>query len=93
MENFGLIEHFMQRLQLGVLRAISSRIHFGTLMHEAVDQFGRDLANLRCSYNETPAYSILIEAPGPLTSKLVANRFMTQWESIVSETDTKLTHL
>ena len=91
------MEHFVQRFQYGVLRAYSSRQNFMNLIHEAIVQFGRDVDNLSAAYNKTPAYLILTPASGDpdrtSSRDQVAENFMTRWDSIVTETDTKLTHL
>ena len=91
----------MQRLQNGVLRAYASRNSFLALITEAVDQMDKDLANLTTSYTRTPVYldmsaGIGIGAASASAARRkspAADKFMTCWESIVAQTDTKLTHL
>ena len=84
------MEHFVVRLQLGVLRAYSSRNNFLLFIDDAMRQFHRDLANMRSPYMEKPAY---LHLPSPHSNSSMAVDFMTQMESLVTQTDTKLTHL
>ena len=79
------------RLQLGVLRAYSSRNNFTTFIHDAIRQFDKDFDNLCTPYIENPAYFELL--PSPKCQNIVAHHLMVQMESIVTETDTKLTRL
>lgn len=88
-EQFCLVEHFVVRLQLGVLRAYSSRNNFLLFIDDAMRQFHRDLANMRSPYMEKPAY---LHLPSPHSNSSMAVDFMTQMESLVTQTDTKLTH-
>lgn len=92
---FSLVEHFVQRLQLGVLRAYSSRSNFHNFIQEAICRFEKDMDHLvnapRCS--DPPAYLTLAASADYPSRQQMAQRFMMSWESIVTETDTKLTRL
>lgn len=98
-DQFSLVEHFVQRLQLGVLRAYSSRTNFHNFIQEAIGRFEKDMGYLVNAPNHTelPAYYVLVASDSSLAAAAarhqMAQRFMTNWESIVSETDTKLTRL
>lgn len=97
LDEFGVMEHFVQRLQHGVTRAYWSRNHFQVLVREALAQFERDLnAVLALALNaRPPAYVSLHRASRRdcAHEQQVAQRFMTDWESVINETDTKLTRL
>lgn len=88
-EQFSLVEQFLQRLQLGVLRAYSSRNNFSKYINDAIRQFHKDISHIYSSYIENPAYLHLPTRK----SSTVAHDFMSQMESVVAQTDTKLTHL
>ena len=95
-QNAPLMEHFIQRLQLGVLKSYSSRTNFHNFIHEAISQFEKDMNRLvnapRCT--ETPACSMIMSSSFSTSNRRqMARRFMTNWESIVTDTDTKLTRL
>lgn len=95
--NASVVDHFAQRLQLGVLRAYSSRTNFHSFIQEAISQFEKDMARLvnaaKCT--EIPACFMALDAASSAicNRQQMAQRFMTNWESIVTETDTKLTRL
>lgn len=95
--NASVVDHFVQRLQLGVLRAYSSRTNFHSFIQEAISQFEKDMARLvnaaKCT--EIPACFMALDAASSAicNRQQMAQRFMTNWESIVTETDTKLTRL
>jgi len=88
-EQFSLVEQFLQRLQLGVLRAYSSRNNFSTYINDAIRQFHKDISHIYSPYIGNPAY---LSLPTQKNSA-VARDFMSQMESIVTQTDTKSTHL
>ena len=100
-DHFSLAEHFMQRLQHNVLRAYYSRSHFPALIQEAIRIFERDLKNVMSSASssddpiaDVPVYLALASTTAATSNaQQVAHRFMTHWESVIVETDTKLTHL
>jgi len=87
-EQFPLVEQFLQRLQLGVLRAYSSRNSFLMYISDAIRQFHKDVSHIYSPYIENPAYFHLPTQK----SSAFARDFMSQMESVVSQTDTKLTH-
>lgn len=96
-EQFSLAEHFIQRLQHNVLRAYFSRTRFPALIQEAIRQFETDLANVLSLTTypnaDVPVYLTLASSPSQSSSQEVAQRFMNSWETVIAETDTKLTHL
>ena len=92
-EQFSLMDHFVQRLQYGVLRAYASRNHFLTFIHEALFTFEKDLMNIISGLTKTD-YPVYLSLSNPQSkSSQVAQTFMTNWESIIKETDTKMTRL
>ena len=87
------MDHFVQRLQYGVLRAYASRNHFLTFIHEAILTFEKDLVNIiQGPKTEYPVY-LSLSSQSQSKPSVVAQRFMANWESIIKETDTKLTNL
>ena len=87
------MDHFVQRLQYGVLRAYASRNHFLTFIHEALFTFEKDLMNIISGLTKTD-YPVYLSLSNPQSkSSQVAQTFMTNWESIIKETDTKMTRL
>ena len=88
-EHFSLVEHFIQRLQHNVLRAYFSRTRFHLLIQEAIRQFETDVQHVSSPTADVPVYLALV-SPSP---QQVAQRFMATWETLIAETDTKLTHL
>lgn len=92
-EQFALIEHFVQRLQDGVIRAYWSRNHFQTFILEAMSHFERNLSDVLLFPKDAapPAYIALSRAC--TERQQAAERFMIDWESVVDETETKLTRL
>ncbi|XP_057365857.1 uncharacterized protein LOC130686728 [Daphnia carinata] len=93
--NASLVEHFVQRLQLGVLRAYASRTNFHNFIQEAISQFEKDMARLvnawKCTAIPTCSMALDADSSAICNRQQMAQRFMTNWESIVTETDTKLT--
>ena len=92
-EQFALIEHFVQRLQYGVIRAYWSRNHFHRFILEAASHFERDVNDVLLFPKDAapPAYISLARACAD--RQQVAERFMIDWQSVVDETETKLTRL
>lgn len=87
------MDHFVQRLQYGVLRAYASRNHFLTFIQEALFTFEKDLVNIinGSTESESPVY-LSLSSPQSRSS-VVAQTFMANWEYIIKETDTKMTRL
>lgn len=96
--HFSLLEHFVQRLQHNVLRAYFSRTRFQGLIQEAIRQFESDIQHVSSSSSSSslnsdlPVYLALISSLKS-ASQQVSQRFMATWETVITETDTKLTHL
>jgi len=97
--HFSLLEHFVQRLQHNVLRAYFSRTRFQGLIQEAIRQFESDVQHVSSSSSSSsslnsdlPVYLALLSSLKS-ASQQVSQRFMATWETVITETDTKLTHL
>lgn len=93
-ERFGLIEHLVQRLQYGAVRAYSSRANnFHVIIREALSRFERSLADvLAFPINASPPAYVSM-APSWPDRQQVADRFMADWEALVGQTETKFTRL
>ena len=98
-DQFALVELFVQRLQIGVLKAYSSRAHFHHLIQEAISRFDTDMDHLANgggsggSGGTATVGGCLLVTADPALRQDMGQRFMNDWESIVNETDTKLTRL